>query len=123
MQMGAALSVGVDIEPQALSSARQNMAINSIEPERMPLYLAPIVDKLNCLSESFDIIVANILLNPLMGLAEELVSYGKSGTVVGLSGILLDQVLKFSFKFVGILEFVYEKTKFSPTNDDIWSLV
>lgn len=96
--MGAAFSVGIDIEPQALSSAGQNIALNAIESGRMALFLAPVKDQmgsdgLKTRIESFDVIVANILLNPIMELAEELVSYGKPGAVFGLSGILHDQVL------------------------------
>ncbi|CAA6658188.1 unnamed protein product [Spirodela intermedia] len=109
VKMGAAFSVGVDIEPQALSSARQNIALNAIEPGRMPLYLAPVKDQtrsdgLKTRTESFDVIIANILLNPLTELAEELVSYGKPGAVVGLSGILHDQVSQVEEKYSKYLE-------------------
>jgi len=41
----------------------------------------------------FDVVIANILLNPLMDLADQIVSYAKPGAVVGLSGVLYEQVI------------------------------
>lgn len=46
----------------------------------------------NSETEKYDIVVANILLNPLLGLAENIVSCAKPRAVVGLSGILSEQV-------------------------------
>lgn len=34
-------SVGVDVDPQAIISARHNAALNNIEPEKMQLCLIP----------------------------------------------------------------------------------
>ena len=44
-------------------------------------------------AEKYDIVVANILLNPLLDLAEDIISYAKPGAVVALSGILSEQVV------------------------------
>lgn len=44
-------------------------------------------------TDKYDVLIANILLNPLMDLADQIVSYAKPGAVIGLSGILSDQVL------------------------------
>lgn len=43
-------------------------------------------------SNKYDIVIANILLNPLLDLADHIVSYAKPGAVVGLSGIISEQV-------------------------------
>lgn len=43
-------------------------------------------------TEKYDIVVANILLNPLLDLAENIISYAKPGAIVALSGILSEQV-------------------------------
>lgn len=43
--------------------------------------------------EKYDVVIANILLNPLLDLADRIVSYAKPGGVVGLSGIILEQVI------------------------------
>lgn len=44
-------------------------------------------------TDKYDVLIANILLNPLMDLADQIVSYAKPGAVFGLSGILSEQVL------------------------------
>nr|CAD1827959.1 unnamed protein product [Ananas comosus var. bracteatus] len=94
LKMGAAMSVGIDIEPQAVTSARENLSLNGIESSKMSVYLVPSkVNSPNIESAKgkFDIVIANILMNPLMELAEDIVSYGKPEAVVGVSGILCEQ--------------------------------
>lgn len=112
-KMGVALSVGLDIDPQAVASACQNIALNDIDSHQMLVYLVPTKASLLNLNsqtqenpeertlydfglgaakENFDIVVANILLNPLMELAEDIVAYGKPGAIIGLSGVLSEQV-------------------------------
>lgn len=114
MQLGAALSVGVDIDPQAITAARQNAELNNIEPEKLKLYLVSSEDSASLVDEKvqedmhakesaaeqnsnntneYDIVIANILLNPLLALADEIVSHAKVGATVGLSGILNEQVI------------------------------
>ncbi|XP_059444750.1 uncharacterized protein LOC132176530 [Corylus avellana] len=113
VKFGAALSVGIDVDPQAITSACQNASLNNIRPEKMQLHLVPgkacppsmnertcgVVEepKSNgmgfiCGTEQYDVVIANILLNPLLELADNIVSYAKHGSVVGLSGILSEQV-------------------------------
>ena len=113
VQFGAALSVGIDIDPKAITSARQNAALNNIRPEKMQLHLVPgktcpssmdgwkcgVVEELKSNgmeviseAEKYDVVIANILLNPLLDLADDIVSYAKPGAVIGLSGILSEQV-------------------------------
>ncbi|KAJ3698862.1 hypothetical protein LUZ61_002567 [Rhynchospora tenuis] len=114
LKMGAALSVGLDIDPLAVTSARQNASLNSIDPSRMPLYLvssnsglaspdATVHDLVSRKGE-FDVIIANILLNPLLELAEDIVSYGKPGSVIGLSGILSEQVPEIEERYSNYLD-------------------
>ncbi|XP_057965404.1 uncharacterized protein LOC131155951 isoform X4 [Malania oleifera] len=113
LKFGAALSVGVDIDPQAITSARQNAALNNIGPEKMQLHLLPsntsfpMIDAMTdeymegqsahrmgvfSETEKYDVVIANILLNPLLDLGDDIVSYAKSGAVVGVSGILSEQL-------------------------------
>ncbi|XP_038987767.1 ribosomal protein L11 methyltransferase isoform X2 [Phoenix dactylifera] len=113
VKMGATLSVGIDIDPQAVASARQNIALNNIDSKRMLVYLvrskasslysnsrtqenpeekALYDHELGAAKEKFDIVIANILLNPLMELAEDIVAYGKPDAIIGLSGVLSEQV-------------------------------
>lgn len=111
--MGAASSIGIDIDPQAVTSARQNIALNDMDSSKMLVYLVPSKTdssradaetnmdpeerpllnlELKSAKGKFDIIIANILLNPLLELAKDIVSYGKPGANIGLSGILSEQV-------------------------------
>ncbi|KAH7662001.1 S-adenosyl-L-methionine-dependent methyltransferase protein [Dioscorea alata] len=110
VKMGVASSVGIDIDPQAVTSALQNMALNEINSNRMSVHLVPNnvnslpVDETTTEDQAshslefgnekgkFDIIIANILLNPLIELADHIVGFGKTGAVIGLSGILSEQV-------------------------------
>lgn len=121
MQFGAAFSVGLDIDPQAITSARHNAELNNIPPEKLFLNLVPaqgsssIIDEIDninrhqCLydtrripteTETFDVVIANILLNPLLDLAETIVSRAKPGATVGLSGIIAEQVLLYLLLYI-----------------------
>ncbi|XP_048498761.1 uncharacterized protein LOC104891486 isoform X2 [Beta vulgaris subsp. vulgaris] len=125
LKLGAALSVGVDIDPQAITAARQNAELNNIEPEKLKLYLVSSEDSASLVDEKvqedmhakesaaeqnsnntneYDIVIANILLNPLLALADEIVSHAKVGATVGLSGILNEQVSSVIERYSPILE-------------------
>lgn len=105
------MSVGIDIDPLAITSARQNAALNNIGPEKLQLRLvsgntsSPSIDDqkydenqslcepvVESEPEKYDVIIANILLNPLLELADDIVSPAEPGAAIGLSGILSDQV-------------------------------
>ncbi|KAK7342773.1 hypothetical protein VNO80_25729 [Phaseolus coccineus] len=114
LKFGAAFAVGVDIDSEAIASASQNASLNNIRPDKMQLHL--ITSKTSSSSKDdstfavmesentcdiqtvttdnakFDVVIANILLNPLMDLADQIISYAKPGAVVGLSGVLYEQV-------------------------------
>ncbi|CAJ1978536.1 unnamed protein product [Sphenostylis stenocarpa] len=114
LKLGASFAVGVDIDSEAIASASRNASLNNIRADKMQLHL--ITSKISSSSKDnstfgvmegeniceahtvttdrakFDVVVANILLNPLMDLADEIISYAKPGAVVGLSGILSEQV-------------------------------
>lgn len=113
MQLGAALSVGLDVDPQAITSAQQNASLNNIKADKLRLHLVlsktcPTVDEgthggeerqnssVNGVTETekYDVVIANILLNPLLDLADHIVSYAKPRAVVGISGIISEQVPK-----------------------------
>ncbi|XP_004293020.1 PREDICTED: ribosomal protein L11 methyltransferase-like [Fragaria vesca subsp. vesca] len=136
VKFGAALSVGIDIDPQAITSAHQNATLNNIGPEEMQLYIVP---SENCsvwtdpcryveersssgveaISETdkYDVLIANILLNPLMDLADQIVSYAKPGAVIGLSGILSEQLPYITERYSQFLEGI------STTEMDGWVCV
>ncbi|KAL5736386.1 hypothetical protein ACOSQ2_031174 [Xanthoceras sorbifolium] len=107
IKFGAALSVGIDIDPQAIISARHNAVLNSIGQEVLKLHLFTEQTCLSFIKEredgvvedqssheinKYDVVIANILLNPLLDLADHIVSYAKPGATVGVSGILSEQI-------------------------------
>jgi len=80
VKLGAAHVVGTDIDEQALAAARANAAANLAPGD----YTAP-----DCLpSGAFDLVLANILTNPLKLLAPLLLERVASGGALVLSGVL-----------------------------------
>ncbi|PKA52579.1 hypothetical protein AXF42_Ash001560 [Apostasia shenzhenica] len=97
LKMGAELSIGIDVDPQAVTAARQNCALNEIRSDKMRVYLVSQShnssnNELSFEKEKFDIVIANILLNPLLDLAHDIVSFGKPGAVIAVSGIISEQI-------------------------------
>ncbi len=82
-KLGAGEVVGVDIDARALEAAAENAARN-----RVALRLA---HSQQPLSEQFDIVVANILTNPLCVLAPLIAARVKPGGQLALSGVLDNQ--------------------------------
>ena len=82
-RLGASEVVGVDIDPQAVTAARDNAAANGVA--------ARFQESVDPLSGQFDIVVANILANPLQVLAPALCSHLRAGGLLALSGILVEQ--------------------------------
>lgn len=85
LKLGAARAVGVDVDSQAVVASRDNAAANQVENVQfyMPNY-AP--------KDTYDVVVANILTNPLRMLAPLLANAAKQGGRIVLSGILEEQV-------------------------------
>jgi ribosomal protein L11 methyltransferase len=83
VKLGAARVDGVDIDPQAVTASRDNAALNAVTAQF-------------CLPDAtppgqYDIVVANILTNPLKGMAPLLAARVRSGGRLVLSGILAEQ--------------------------------
>lgn len=82
--LGASDVFGVDIDPQAVETARLNTEANHLK-----VAYATSDDALN---ERYDIVVANILAGPLTVLAPAICSHVKSGGGLALAGILTPQI-------------------------------
>lgn len=81
--LGAAPVAGTDIDPQAVKAARDNAAANGVDIRFTRVdALAP---------GRFDIVVANILANPLRVLAPALAARAAAHGNIALSGILAGQ--------------------------------
>ncbi len=105
LKLGASLAVGIDIDPQAILASRQNALQNRVE---IPFHLpgdAP--------HGKYDIVVANILTNPLKLLAPILAEYSKESIV--LSGILERQAQE----ILGIYSEWFEME--APVTSEGWS--
>lgn len=85
LKLGASRVRGVDIDPQALIASRDNARRNGVEAG-LALYLPADVP-----AEPADLLLANILANPLIELAPTLVSLVRPGGRLVLSGILAEQ--------------------------------
>lgn len=85
LKLGAKSVVAVDIDPQAIESTQANAAQNQIGSE-LKIYLPDQVPTVQA-----DIVIANILANPLIELSTTLASLVKNNGLIALSGILSDQ--------------------------------
>jgi len=82
-KLGADPILGVDIDPQAVGAAIDNAERNGVT--------ARFADSAQSISGQFDIVVANILSNPLKALAPAICSHVRPGGKLALSGILAEQ--------------------------------
>ena len=83
MKLGAASAAGVDIDPQAVTAARDNAARNAVA--------ASFFAAAEQLPGRAGIVVANILAQPLIVLAPLLRSLSADGGRLALSGVLAEQ--------------------------------
>ena len=83
-RLGATRVIALDIDPEACRVARENAQQNGCDFIEMVLPAA-------LPAGQFDVLVANILLNPLLALASQLADLVKPGGQIGLSGLLAEQ--------------------------------
>jgi ribosomal protein L11 methyltransferase len=82
-RLGAARVAGVDIDSQAVDAARANAERNGVT--------ALFADSAQPVAGEYDVVVANILSNPLRVLAPAICAHVRSGGWLALSGILREQ--------------------------------
>ncbi len=82
-KLGAAVATGTDVDPQALAASRGNAQANGVDAA----FFAP--DALP--AGEFDLVVANILANPLVLLAPLIAARVRPGGRLALAGILEPQ--------------------------------
>lgn len=82
-RLGAGRVAGVDIDPQAVDAARANAERNGVT--------ALFADSAQPVAGEYDLVVANILSNPLRVLAPAICAHVRSGGRLALSGILREQ--------------------------------
>ncbi len=82
-RLGAGHVAGVDIDPQAVEAANANAERNGVT--------ALFADSATPVAGEYDVVVANILSNPLRVLAPAICAHVRSGGKLALSGILREQ--------------------------------
>ena len=82
-RLGAGMVIGTDVDRQAIDASRANAAINHAE--------CTFVEPDALTEEAFDLVVANILTNPLRMLAPALAARVRADGRIVLSGILAEQ--------------------------------
>ena len=89
--LGAERVTAVDHDPQALVATRDNAAYNEVTAEQLTVIPPARLAESSAQGQVFDVVIANILANPLVELAGHLSAItAKAGELV-LSGLLPDQ--------------------------------
>jgi ribosomal protein L11 methyltransferase len=109
LRLGAAAAVGVDIDPQALAAARDNARRNGAAAR----FHAPGEEP----AGGYQVVVANILANPLIALAPLLAARTQPGGSVVLSGILQDQADEVAQTYARWFDMI------PPLFDEGWALL
>lgn len=81
--MGAARVVGIDNDPDAVAAATDNVVLNGVDEQ-----MAVAETALGDITDSFPVVVANIVHDVLVALADDLVRCTRPGGRLVLSGIL-----------------------------------
>jgi len=92
LKLGASRVTGIDIDPQAIKASQANAVLNACDSEQCFFSTDIKSDKSVNSFDQADIVVANILSNPLIMLAPILANATRQGGQVVLSGILQEQI-------------------------------
>ncbi len=87
LKLGAIKVIGIDIDPQALQSSRNNAIRNKVS-DSLFLYMPEEQPTLQA-----DIVIANILAAPLRDLSKVITEFCKEGGQLVMSGILSEQAM------------------------------
>ncbi len=104
LKLGARHVWGTDIDPQALEATLENARRNHIDEQVFDLVL-PLANI------QVDLLIANILMTPLVELADTLVHLVKQSGILILSGLLADQAEAVKTAYVGKVEWLEVKEK------------
>ncbi len=91
MKLGAGSAIGVDVDAQAVQASRDNAIANHVEADFYLPDACPEPSRRGVALEQYDVVVANILTNPLRALAPLLAGATRTGGRIVLSGILAEQ--------------------------------
>lgn len=103
--MGASSVLAIDIDPQALRATRQNADANQVGDQ---IQTALSVEQKTA---QFELLMANILFQPLMELADDFSSMLRPGGKILLSGILEEQIEPLRLRYNASFEFESNKVQ------------
>ncbi len=90
LKLGAEIALGIDNDPQALVASRDNAERNDVDNKRLVLGMPSCDDERDWLA-SAQVVVANILAEPLMALSDTLIRLLAPGGTLLMTGILEEQ--------------------------------
>ena len=88
LSLGAKNVIAVDIDPQAIIATKENAKINNVDKK------ISIVSSESLADTEADLLIANILSNPLMILRDKFIDLIKSNGRIVISGIMKKQLLE-----------------------------
>jgi len=95
LKLGAASAVGTDLDPCAISAVAENLPVNGLSEDQMQVICGNIITDPKVQEDvgdgCYDIVVANILAEILVGLTPEVVRHMKTGGLYITSGILKEK--------------------------------
>jgi len=95
IKLGARYALGTDLDPCAVSAAKENMEANGITGEQFSVILGNVIDDDDVQKEigcgKYDMVCANILAEVLVPLTPVIVSRMKKGGIYITSGIIEDK--------------------------------
>jgi len=107
LSLGAKNVIAVDIDPQAIIATKENAKINNVDKKISIVSSESLTDK------EADLLIANILSNPLMTLRDKFIELIKSNGRIVISGIMkkqLQEVSKHYEEFCNIVD-IKERNK------------
>lgn len=99
LKLGARNALGVDVDPRALEVSRENAERNAVAAQ-LTLGLPDVLPD----SPLADLVIANILAQPLIQLAPQLIRLVKPGGTLILSGMLENQTAEVSQHYVNDID-------------------
>jgi ribosomal protein L11 methyltransferase len=92
LKLGAREVVGTDLDPDCMTSTRDNMAVNHLEESKGTFYVGNLIDDTELQekvgTEEYDIVVANILADVIIPMAPVIPARLKQGGYFITSGII-----------------------------------
>lgn len=92
LKLGASAVVGTDLDPDCMTSTRENMQVNGLNPELGEFYVGNLIDDVELQNkvgeEEYEIVVANILADVIIPMAPVIPARLKKGGIFITSGII-----------------------------------